>query len=84
MHSVHDLRVLGFALLDLVITVLISFLISRYTKVSFRWILIAGLILGVLVHWALDQPTTLNHTLGLSSKPLRHREKPGLIEIVPE
>jgi hypothetical protein len=84
MKNIHDLRFLNFALMDLVITVLISFLVSRYTRVSFRWILIGGLILGAVVHWAVDEPTALNHALGLSSKPPRHRERPGLIEIVPE
>ena len=84
MKNIHDLRLLNFALMDLVITVLISFLVSRYTRVSFRWILIGGLILGAVVHWAVDEPTALNHALGLSSKPPRHRERPGLIEIVPE
>ncbi len=84
MKNIHDLRFLNFALMDLVITVLISFLVSRYTRVSFRWILIGGLILGALVHWVVDEPTALNHALGLSSKPLRYRDRPGLIEIVPE
>jgi len=84
MKNIRDLRFLNFALMDLVITVLISLLVSRYTRVSFRWILIGGLILGALVHWVVDEPTALNHAMGLSSKPPRHRERPGFIEIVPE
>ena len=84
MNSIHDLRFLNLALLDLLMTVAIVALVSWRTKFRFRWVLPTCLGVAVLVHWALGEPTTLNHILGLSSKPPRHREKPRFIDIVPE
>jgi|LakMenEpi03Aug12_release.lakeMendotaPanAssembly.Ray.scaffolds.fasta_scaffold1629813_1 hypothetical protein len=84
MNSIHDLRLLNVALLDLLMTVAIAALVSWRTKFRFRWVLPVCLGVAVLVHWALGEPTTLNHALGLSPKPLRHREKPQFIDIVPE
>ena len=84
MNSIHDLRFLNLALLDLLMTVAIAVLIAWRTRFRFRCVLPVCLGVAVLVHWALGEPTTLNHALGLSPKPLRHREKPQFIDIVPE
>lgn len=84
MNSIHDLRFLNVALLDLLMTVAIAALVSWRTRFRFRWTLLACLGIAVLVHWAWAEPTTLNHALGISPKPPRHRQHPRLIEIVPE
>jgi hypothetical protein len=84
MNSIHDLRFLNFALVDSLMTLAIAVLISWRTRFRFRWVLPVCLGVAVLVHWALGEPTTLNHALGLSPKPLRYREKPRFIEFVPE
>jgi len=84
MNSLHDLRLLNLAVLDLLMTVAIAVLVSWRTRFRFRWILPACLVVAVLVHWALGEPTTLNHALGLSPKPARHRENPRIIDVVPE
>ena len=84
MNSIHDLRFLNLALVDLLMTLAIAVLISWRTRFRFRCVLPVCLGVAVLVQWALGEPTTLNHALGLSPKPLSHREKPQFIDIVPE
>jgi len=84
MNSLHDLRLLNLAVLDLLMTVAIAVLVSWRTRFRFRWVLPACLVVAVLVHWAVGEPTTLNHALGLSPKPPRHRETPRIIDVVPE
>ena len=56
MNSIHDLRFLNLALLDLLMTVAIAVLIAWRTRFRFRWVLPVCLGVAVLAHWALGEP----------------------------
>lgn len=72
--SIHDLRVFNFAIIDIVGTIFISYVISRYTiRYGFKFPVVLGilLLLGIILHYLMGIPTTLNNILGLSGPSLR-------------
>lgn len=56
----HSVRILNIAILDLLATVLGSWLISYYFKLNFFIVLITALIIGVLLHRLFCVNTTIN------------------------
>ena len=61
--GVHQYRLFNIAVIDLVFTVIASFLISKYFSYSFVKVLIFSLLLGVLSHWLFCVDTTVNKFL---------------------
>lgn len=54
----------GFAVLDMLATVIISFVVSKLTGKSFIIIFAAFMLLGVFLHWYFCVPTGLSDLLG--------------------
>ena len=90
--SIHDPRVLNFAILDILGTVLLAVIttsIHRYYSHSLTPlpILLLGhfcvwMLIAILVHYLLRIPTTLNYYLGLSEKPIRFSSSPRLFQLI--
>lgn len=83
MNSIHDLRFLNLALLDLLMTFAIAVLIAWRTRFRFRWVLPVCLAVAVLAHWApgrADHPESRLGPVPETSEALReapvHRNRP--------
>ena len=61
--GVHSIRLFNIAIVDLVLTVLAAWLISRYIHVHFVWCLVALLGLGIVAHRLFCLNTTVNVAL---------------------
>ena len=73
--SIHDVRFLNFAILDILGTFLVIYVIYKYKliKVSFSTLLVLSLIFTIFIHIIFGVNTTLNYYLGLSDKPSRYK-----------
>ena len=75
--TIHDLRIFNFAIIDIIGTFFIGYVIYHYKLlqklgiVSFPVIMILLFILAIIIHAVLKIPTTLNHLLGISGPSLR-------------
>lgn len=49
-EGAHSIRFLGIAIVDMILTVLVSIAISKWRKISFQWVFISIMILGLLLH----------------------------------
>lgn len=71
-RTIHDLRVFNFAVVDILGTFLIGYIIYRYKLfnhfciTSFPSIMIVLFISAIFIHVSVKTPTTLNNLLGLS------------------
>ena len=66
-QGIHAPRMPGdFAVVDVVLTVLAAWVMSKYFGKSFVVFALCLFILGILVHWYLDIPTRLNVLLGIA------------------
>lgn len=70
--SIHDLRVFNFAIIDILGTFFIGYIIYRYGWLrklcitSFPSIMVILLVVTIISHYLLGIPTTLNNIIGLS------------------
>jgi hypothetical protein len=64
-EGVHRYRLFGVAAVDFIFTCLAALAIAYYTNVSFAYVLIILLILGIIAHYVFYVNTALNVTLGL-------------------
>ena len=58
--GVHSYRILNIAIVDVVATILLAYLISYLGKFSFLWTLIFFFILGILLHNIFCVRTTID------------------------
>ena len=49
-EGVHSYRVLNFAIVDVIVTIIGAYLISRVTKQNFIIVLVLFFILGIILH----------------------------------
>lgn len=85
MNSIHDLRVYNFAIVDVLGTILIAYILWKYTRVkrfSLSLVILVAILFGVLAHVAFGVNTTLNNILGLSQKPDRYKNENKLFDVV--
>lgn len=63
--GIHSIRMFDVAIVDVLLTLMVAYGISRYFRVAFP--LVAGglLMLGVTLHWLFCVPTSVNVYLGL-------------------
>lgn len=72
-EGVHSFRVFGFAAVDIILTLLAAFIISKVykgrsiagIKLDFVNVTIALFLVGILLHWIFCVDTKLNRCLGL-------------------
>lgn len=85
-NSIHDVRFFNFAIIDIIGTILISYIVYRYTrtKIPFINLTILFFILGVFIHYIFNIDTMVNYLLGLSNKPKRYRNNPRIFDIITE
>jgi hypothetical protein len=85
MNSIHDLRVYNFAIVDVLGTIIIAYIVWKYTRVkqfSLSLVILVAILFGVLAHVAFGVNTTLNNILGLSQKPDRYKNENKLFDVV--
>ena len=58
-EGVHSYRLLNIAIIDTILTIIIGYLISKYFKIKFIYILIILFILSIIVHKIFCVETTL-------------------------
>jgi uncharacterized membrane protein YcaP (DUF421 family) len=61
----HSIRIFDFALLDILGTILIAFIISKYYKINFVFTTIILFLVAIFMHWLFCVNTKLNTLLGL-------------------
>jgi fatty acid desaturase len=59
-EGVHSIRLFDIAVVDVVLTIIAAFLISRWTRWSFLLTLAGFFLLGIAVHRALRVNTKIN------------------------
>ncbi len=64
--GLHSYRVLNIAIIDVLVTIIISYIIHYYTKVSFAYILLFLFILSIILHKIFCVKTTVNKFLSTS------------------
>jgi hypothetical protein len=61
--GVHKYRLFNIAIVDLVLTILVAYLISLYFKNSFKYVLLFMFLLGILFHRIFCVRTTIDKIL---------------------
>lgn len=56
----HSYRIMNIAVVDVVLTILVAWIISYFAKYPFPYVLAALFILGVFFHWLFCVDTTVN------------------------
>jgi len=59
-EGVHSYRVLNFAIVDVIVTIIGAYLISRVTKQNFIIVLVLFFILGIILHKLFCVRTTVD------------------------
>ena len=59
----HSYRIFNIAIVDVILTLLLSYLISYYFNVSFLWTCVAMFSLGIFAHHIFGVKTTLDKAL---------------------
>ena len=62
-EGVHRHRFLGLAIVDVIQTIILAFIISKITKRPFGWILLVLFVLGIVIHRIFDVKTTIDRKL---------------------
>ena len=62
-EGVHSYRVLNFAIVDVIVTIIGAYLISRVTKQNFIIVLVLFFILGIILHKLFCVKTTIDKLL---------------------
>jgi hypothetical protein len=73
----HSHRIFGYALVDILATILIALITARFTEYSFLMAFTMWFILGELLHYAFGVQTEVLTTLGIKACP---DEKNEIIE----
>ena len=63
--GVHSYRLFNIAIVDLLLTIVAAYLLSRYFNKGFIYVLVLLLALGVLAHWLFCVDTAFNTFIGL-------------------
>lgn len=66
--GIHSVRFLDIAILDIIVTIIGAWIISKFTKWDFWPVLIGFFLFGILVHKLLCVDTTINKLLFGPSK----------------
>jgi hypothetical protein len=61
--GIHSIRVLNFAIMDILFTVILAYVISKMLKKDFKIILIICFISGIVLHRIFGVRTTIDHIL---------------------
>lgn len=61
----HSVRFLGYALYDVIGTIVIAIIISYFTKYKFIWVLLILFIVAEVLHWYFGVETTIIKQLGI-------------------
>ena len=56
----HSYRIFNIAIVDVILTILVAFLISFLAKVSFMWTLLILFLLGIILHQIFCVKTTID------------------------
>lgn len=62
-EGVHSIRILDFAIVDILLTVIAAFIISKFTNINFLKTLIFLILLAIFLHWLFCVDTKLNQIL---------------------
>jgi len=62
-QGIHSYRLFGIAIIDVLMTVMLAFIIKYFTKYSFLYILITLFILGIFLHYLFCVKTTIDKLL---------------------
>jgi hypothetical protein len=61
--GVHKYKIFDIAIVDLVSTIIVAYLISQYTKKDFKLILLILILLGIILHRLFCVKTTIDKLL---------------------
>jgi hypothetical protein len=61
--GLHSIRICNIAIVDVLLTVLSAYIISRYSQYSFQCILIVLFLLGIILHRVFCVKTTVDKFL---------------------
>jgi hypothetical protein len=61
--GLHSYRVLNIAIFDLILTIAVAILISNYFGIKVFITLTSLLIMGIVLHYLFNVPTTINKVL---------------------
>ena len=64
--GVHSLRIFGFALVDVLLTIIVAFAIAHYFNKNVIVVFIVLLAIAVFLHWLFCVDTALNKMVGLA------------------
>jgi biotin transporter BioY len=72
-HKIRSYRLINIALFDVIATLLVSVILSRFIKGSWNnkhmfFTFIIMMVIGILVHAIMGIPTMLNYYLGINIK----------------
>lgn len=86
MVGIHDIRVFNFAILDIIGTIIIVYMLYKYKiiKASVPTIIVGTVFITIAAHVIFKVDTTLNYKLGLSNKPKRYVDNYKMFDIVSE
>ena len=63
--GIHSYRFMGFAIVDVVLTVLVAWLTSYLTNTGFWWNLLAWFVAAEVLHWYFGTPTAFLKMAGI-------------------
>ena len=69
--GVHSLRLGGFAIADVIMTLVGAYVIARWARASFAWTAVGLFLLGIILHRLFCVRTTIDRLLFPSSKRVR-------------
>lgn len=58
-EGVHSLRLLNIAVVDMVLTIILAFVLALYFRQSFLLIFVLLMVIATLLHWAFCVETTI-------------------------
>jgi hypothetical protein len=61
--GVHSYRIFNIAIVDVVLTILFAWFVSKYYKISFLWSCVALFSLGIFAHHLFGVRTTVDKTI---------------------
>lgn len=63
--GVHSIRLFGFSLIDILLTVLVAYLIAKAYKINFWYSLFGLFVLGEILHYVFGTKTAFLKMIGL-------------------
>jgi hypothetical protein len=77
-QGIHSVRFMGFAVVDIVLTLLLAWVSARWLNSAFLTMVVVWFVVGEVLHYVFGTQTAVLTALGIQACPSLHGEK-GLL-----